>query len=162
MILNTVGFLLAITNIGLAIYNAYNVLQLITSDSKAFGLGQIPTGHGVFTMLMGMVVSASIYLTTTTLGENWINFNMIVGKRQGLTGTLKVTPQNVATYSTGTGAAFVYIDLVIRYVFTYLIIFAMQLIPFLTVTFAAYDTYNQNIWITNPTAPLSDYLPYFF
>jgi hypothetical protein len=36
-------------------------------------------------MLMGMVVSASIFLTTTTLGENWINFNMIVGKRQGIT-----------------------------------------------------------------------------
>lgn len=91
-VLNTVGFLVAITNIGLAIYNAYNVLQLITSDSKAYGVGQIPTGHGVFTMLMGMVVSASIYLTSTTLGENWINFNMIVGKRQGLTGFLKVTP----------------------------------------------------------------------
>jgi len=91
-VLNAVGFLVAITNIGLAIYNAYNVLQLITSDSKAYGVGQIPTGHGVFTMLMGMVVSASIYLTSTTLGENWINFNMIVGKRQGLTGTLKVSP----------------------------------------------------------------------
>lgn len=68
----------------------------------------------------------------------------------------------MATYATGTGAAFVYIDLVIRYVFTYLIIFAMQLIPFLTVTFAAYDTYNQNLWITKPDSPISDYLPYFF
>lgn len=92
MLLNTVGFLLALTNIGLAIYNAYNVLQLITSDSKAYGVGQIPTGHGVFTMLMGMVVSASIFLTTTTLGENWLNFNMIVGKRQGLSGSLRVSP----------------------------------------------------------------------
>jgi len=93
LILNTVGFLVAFTNIGLAIYNAYNVLQLITSDSKAYGAGQIPTNHGVFTMLMGMVVSASIFLTTTTLGENWINFSMIVGKRQGLTSTLfKVEP----------------------------------------------------------------------
>ena len=85
MLLNTVGFLVAITNFGLAIYNAYNVLQLIVSDSKAYGVGQIPTGHGVFTMLMGLVVSASIFLAATTLGENWVNFNMIVGKRQGIT-----------------------------------------------------------------------------
>ena len=33
MILHTVGFLVAITNIGLAIYNAYNVMQLVVSDS---------------------------------------------------------------------------------------------------------------------------------
>lgn len=38
----------------------------------------------------------------------------------------------------------------------------MQLIPVLTVTFAAYDTYNQNLWITKPSSPLTDYLPYFF
>jgi len=38
-ILHTVGFLVGITNIGLAIYNAFNVLQLITSDSKAYGVG---------------------------------------------------------------------------------------------------------------------------
>jgi len=43
-------------------------------------------------MLMGMVVAASIYLTSTTLGENWINFNMIVGKEQGLPGFSKVSP----------------------------------------------------------------------
>jgi len=97
---------------------------------------------------MGMVVSASIYLTTTTLGENWVNFNMIVGKRQGLSATLRVTPQLMQTYASGTGAAFVYIDLIIRYVFTYLIIAAAQLIPVMTVVFAAYDTYNQNVWIT--------------
>lgn len=68
----------------------------------------------------------------------------------------------MATYATGTGAAFVYIDLILRYVFTYLIIAAMQLIPFLTVTFTAYDTYNQNLWITKPDAAISEYLPYFF
>jgi hypothetical protein len=125
MILHTVGFLVAITNIGLAIYNAYNVMQLVVSDSKAYGLGQIPTGHGVFTMLMGMIVSASIYLTTTTLGENWANFSMIVGKRQGLSATLKQSPTLIAGYLTGTGAAFVWIDFIIRYVFTYMIIAAM-------------------------------------
>jgi hypothetical protein len=68
----------------------------------------------------------------------------------------------MATYASGTGAAFVYIDLVIRYVFTYLIIFAMSFIPFLTVSFTAYDTYNQNLWITKPDAAISEYLPYFF
>ena len=125
MILHTVGFLVAITNIGLAIYNAYNVMQLVVSDSKAYGLGQIPTGHGVFTMLMGMIVSASIYLTTTTLGENWANFAMIVGKRQGLSATFKQSPTVIAVYLTGTGAAFVWIDFIIRYVFTYMIIAAM-------------------------------------
>lgn len=121
-------------------------------------------------MLMGMVVSASIFLTTTTLGENWINFNMIVGKRQGITNSyagystayLKSSPSAIAATLAGTGAAFGYIDLVIRYVFTYMIIAAMQLIPVLTVTFAAYDTYNQNLWITKPSSPLTDYLPYFF
>ena len=113
-------------------------------------------------MLMGMVVSASIFLTTTTLGENWMNFSMIVGKRQGLTGTLKVSPTAMTTALTGTGAAFAYIDLVIRYVFTYTIIAAMQIVPFLTVTFAAYDTYNQNLWITKPDSAIRDYLPYFF
>jgi len=94
-------------------------------------------------MLMGMVVSASIFLATTTLGENWITFSMIVGKRQGISlAYIKQQPAAIAGYLTGTGALFVYIDLVIRYVFTYMIILAMQLVPVLTVTFAAYDTYN--------------------
>jgi hypothetical protein len=68
---------------------------------------------------MGMVVSASIFLTTTTLGENWINFNMIVGKRQGITTSyngistsyLKSSPLAIAATLAGTGAAFAYIDL---------------------------------------------------
>lgn len=57
-------------------------------------------------MLMGMIVSASIYLTTTTLGENWANFSMIVGKRQGLSATLKQSPTLIAGYLTETNAAF--------------------------------------------------------
>ena len=76
-------------------------------------------------MLMGMIVSASIYLTTTTLGENWANFAMIVGKRQGLSATFKQSPTLIAVYLNGTGAAFVWIDFIIRYVFTYMIIAAM-------------------------------------
>lgn len=39
MLLNTIGFLIGLTNIGLAVYNAYNVLQLITSDSTTYGTG---------------------------------------------------------------------------------------------------------------------------
>jgi hypothetical protein len=55
---------------------------------------------------MGMIVSASIYLTTTTLGENWANFSMIVGKRQGLSAALKQSPTLIAGYLTETNAAF--------------------------------------------------------
>jgi len=62
----------------------------------------------------------------------------------------------------GTGAAFVWIDLILRYVFTYGTLITAQVIPFLTLSLAAYDTYNQNLWITKPSSPISDYLPYFF
>lgn len=50
---------------------------------------------------------------------------MIVGKRQGLSAALKQSPTLIAGYLTGTGAAFVWIDFIIRYVFTYMIIAAM-------------------------------------